>query len=136
MLIEQLNTADVRHKRLSARVHIQRETRWRDIYATVFRSRLRHRHGAKAVYAYLNERATSWMLVPFLSNVYGTPIHVATPRLSAFECEGRLLELGDFSEMEFFVCPPDFAWTFVRTHEDFALGGPYFVRADWVNQIG
>ena len=70
------------------------------------------------------------MFVPFLSNVPGMPMHVLGPRLSAFDCEGPLLELKEFSEIEFFVSPPDFAWTFVRTHEDFAYGGPYFLRAE------
>ena len=76
------------------------------------------------------------MWVPFLSNVPGTPMHVRAPRLSAFDCEGPLLEFGRFSDIEFFVSPSDFAWTFVRTHEDFALGGPYFVRAEWVTVPG
>ena len=76
------------------------------------------------------------MLVPFLSDVAGTPMHVLGQRLSAFDCEGSLVELGEFSDIEFFVSPPDFAWTFVRTHEDFALGGPYFVRAEWITVPG
>lgn len=53
-------------------------------------------------------------------------------RLSAFECEGPLLELADFADIEFFISPLDFAWSFVRTHEDFAYGSPYFVRTEWV----
>ena len=76
------------------------------------------------------------MLVPFLSNVPGTPVHVLAQRLSAFDCDGPLVELGEFSDIEFFVSPPDFAWTLVRTHEDFALGGPYFVRAEWISIPG
>ncbi|GEM_PF-1824709 len=131
-LIEQLNAAGVRHQRLTREDHRRRESEWRKVYGHVFRSGLRHRHGAKAVHEYLNTPATHWVLVPFLSNVPGTPMHVLAQRLSAFDCEGPLLELGEFSDIEFFVSPPDLAWTFVRTHEDFALGGPYFVRAEWV----
>ncbi len=76
------------------------------------------------------------MLVPFLSDVPGTPMHVLGQRLSAFECDGPLLELGEFSDIEFFVSPLDLAWTIVRTHEDFALGGPYFVRMKWLTVPG
>lgn len=101
------------------------------MYGHVFRRELRHRHGASAVHEFLNEPATRWMLVPFLSNVPRIPMHVLAQRLSAFDCKGPILELGDFNDVEFFVSPPDFAWTFVRTHEDFELGGPYFVRAEW-----
>jgi hypothetical protein len=136
MLTQHLNAAGVRHERLTDEGHRLREREWRNVYGHVFRPGLLHRHGAKAVYEYLNESATRWMLVPFLSNVPGTPMHVLAQRLGAFDCEGPLVELGEFSDIEFFVAPPDFAWTFVRTHEDFALGGPYFVRAEWISVPG
>src|SRR5262245_44536973 len=135
-MVEHLNAASVRHERLTDEDHRLLEREWRNVYGYVFRPRVRHRHGAKAVYEYLNEPGKRWMLVPFLSNVPGAPMHVLAPRLSAFECEGPLLDLGEFSDIECFVAPPDFAWTFVRTHEDFALGGPYFVRAEWITVPG
>lgn len=131
-LIAHLTAEGVRHERLTAEEHRRREREWRNVYGHVFRPGLRHRHGTKAVHAYLNEPATRWMLVPFLSGVPGTPVHIVRRHLSAFECQGPLLELGEFSNIEFFVSPPDLAWTFVRTHEDFALGGPYFVRREWL----
>lgn len=106
------------------------------MYGHAFRPGLRHRHGAKALHEYLAEAPRQWVLVPFLANVPGTPMHVLGPRLSAFECEGPLLELGEFNDVEFFVSPPDYAWTLVRTHEDFELGGPYFVRHEWVEAWG
>ena len=34
--------------------------------------------------------------------------------------------------VEFFVCPIDFAWCMIHTHEDHAFGGPYFIRAEWL----
>ena len=101
-------------------------------HGSPFRARGRYRQGAKALHEYLNEQATRWRLIPFLSAVSGTSVHVLALALSAFECEGPLLELDDFRNVEFSVSPPDLAWTLVRTHEDFALGGPYFVRAGWV----
>ena len=86
------------------------------------------REGAKAMDEYLREPETRWLLVPFLSKVPGTCVDVHTLQMNAFECEGPLLELGDFIHVEFFVSPHNLAWTFVRTHEDFELGGPYFAR--------
>ena len=135
-LIEHLTAAGVRHERLAVEEHRHRERKWRKVYGHAFRPGLRHRHGAKAVHEYLSEQATRWMLVPFLSNVPGTPMHVLPPPSSAFACEGPLLELGEFGDIEFFISPGDFSWTFVRTHEDFALSGPYFVRAEWVIAAG
>jgi hypothetical protein len=52
--------------------------------------------------------------------------------LGAYECRGPLVPLGEFHQAEFFVGPPDFGWTMVHTHEDHDLGGPYFVRAEWL----
>jgi hypothetical protein len=112
--------------------HRRLETEWRRFYGHVFEARPRCGHGTKAVHEYLSESATRWLFVPFCSNVPGIPMHLLTSRMSAFECDGRLLELAEFSAIEFFVSPPDFAWTFVRTHEDFAFGGPYFLRAEWM----
>jgi hypothetical protein len=37
-----------------------------------------------------------------------------------------------FCDVEFFVCPTDFAWAMIHTHEDHAFEGPYFIRADWL----
>ena len=135
-LIEQLDAAGVRHQRLSVDEHRHHEREWRKRYGQVFRPELRHRHGAKALHEYLKQSPTRWMITPFLSNVPGTPVHVLPQRLSAFACEGPLLELGEFSDVEFFVSPIDFTWTLVRTHEDFELGGPYFVRAEWIDADG
>jgi len=115
-------------RRLTAAEHRDREFAWRQVYQRTFASEGNFRHGTKAVDAYLRESATRWQFVPFLSGVPGTAVHVIRPEVSAFECEGPLLELGDFLNVEFFISPPDLSWTFVRTHEDFALGGPYFAR--------
>ena len=135
-LIAQLNAARVRHRRLSHSEHRQREAEWRRVYADAFRPGLRHREGSKAAHAFLSETATEWLLIPFLSDVRGTPVSVIPGKLSAFACDGPLLDLEGLSDVEFFVSPPDFTWTFVRTHEDHVLGGPYFVRAEWVEQDG
>ena len=133
-LIELLDAAGVRHRRLSVIEHRAREQAWRRVYGRAFDRRIRRRReGAKAVYEFRAEAPGEWLLVPFLADVPGTQVSVTPrPRLGAFACDGPLLELAEFSDIECFISPPDFSWTFVRTHEDFVLGGPYFVRAEWV----
>jgi hypothetical protein len=135
-LIEQLAAAGVRQRRMSRGEHQQCERDWRRIYGDIFRPGLRCREGAKAVHAFLTEAPGEWLLVPFLADVRGTPMHVGPPRLSAFACAGPLLEPAGLGDVEHFIAPPDFAWTLVRTHEDFELGGPYFVRSEWLVMKG
>jgi hypothetical protein len=129
-LIAYLAAGGVTADRLPVAEHRTIEFAWRQVYHRAFTSGGRFRHDSKAVYAYLRERPASWLLVPFLSGVPGTAVHVVRPTASAFACTGPLPELGDFINVEFFVSPPDLSWTFVRTHEDFTLGGPYFTRAN------
>ncbi len=52
--------------------------------------------------------------------------------MSAYECHGPLVPLGEFVDVEFFVCPIDLSWAMIHTHEDHAFGGPYFIRADYL----
>jgi hypothetical protein len=50
----------------------------------------------------------------------------------AYACagDGALPSLSPFANLDFFIAPPDFAWTMLHTHEDYALGGPYFPRRE------
>jgi hypothetical protein len=128
-----LAAADVRCTRLPVKTHRELETAWRTVYQRAFLPGSRFQHGARAVDDYLHQSETRWLLVPFLSKVPGTSVHVHFLQMNAFECEGTLQELGDFINVEFFVSPPDLSWTFVRTHEDFAFGGPYFATAQRIN---
>jgi hypothetical protein len=134
-LLEKFSAAGVRSRPLLRDEHQQQESAWRAIYGKAFVPRLRHRHGAKAVNEFVRETPEQWLLVPFLAPVPGTPVSPSSRRqrfLSAFECCGPLLELGEFCGDEFFIAPLDFSWTFIATHEDYSLGGPYFVRQEWL----
>lgn len=74
-----------------------------------------------------------YVIVPFTSNVKGTPMSVCRSiSLSAYECRGPLLLLHGLLDAEFFISPMDFDWTMVHTHEDYVWGGPYFVRRGWI----
>ncbi len=125
-----LKGAGVQCTRMPVARHRELEGAWRQRYQRAFLPGGRFRHGARAVDAYLKEAETRWLLVPFLSGVPGTSVNVHSLQMNAFECEGPLQELGEFINVEFFVSPGDFRWTFVRTHEDFALGGPYFAQVE------
>lgn len=73
-----------------------------------------------------------YRVVPFPADVPGLPMDVLGHQMDAYECRGPLVPLGAFRDVEFFVCPMDFAWTMIHTHEDYGFGGPYFIRAEWV----
>jgi len=55
-------------------------------------------------------------------------------RTAAYNChsDGKLPDLSSFHNIEFFIAPTDLSWTLIHTHEDGGLGGPYFVRQDWL----
>ena len=117
---------------LDERAHGETEGKWRSVYGPAFSGRGRVRTGAKAEYAYQCEQTDHYLIVPFLSDVPGVPMHARGRRMSAHECWGQLLSLADFRDVELFVSPVDLGWTLVHTHEDYAWGGPYFIRADWL----
>ncbi|HVS34399.1 MAG TPA: hypothetical protein VMS17_02390 [Gemmataceae bacterium] len=110
------------------------ENRWRKLYGQALqgRPRIRLRVGAKAEYEYQQQLCTHYLIVPFTADVAGLPVHVLGRRLGAYECHGPLAPLDAFCDVELFVCPTDFAWSMVYTHEDYAWGGPYFIRAEWL----
>ena len=90
------------------------------------------RTGAKAEYEYLQQPCKHYLIVPFTSDVKGTPMHVCRKAIGAYECHNELVPLGRFCDAEFFVSPMDFEWSLVHTHEDHAIQGPYFIRREWV----
>ena len=109
------------------------ESRWRSIF--VPRPR-RVRTGNKAEFEYLCEPCTHYLIVPFTSDAEGFAMHVYRSAIGAYECRGNLVPLGEFCDAEFVVCPLDFEWTMVHSHEDCGNGGyagPYFIRREWID---
>lgn len=127
-----LRESGVQWDRLDETARQAAEDDWRAIYGQAFRGRPRIRRGAKADYEYQLEPCTHYRIVPFSAGVPGLPVHVLGLQMGAYECRGSLVPLGAFCNVEFFVCPMDFAWTMIYTHEDHAFGGPYFIRAEWL----
>jgi hypothetical protein len=122
----------VRSRLLEEPARRDAEWGWRLIFGHAFRGRSRARKGAKAEYECLQQPCAQYMIVPFTSGVEGTSVHVHRRSINAYECEGRLVPLGEFCDAEFFVSPMDFGWTLVHTHEDYAFDGPYFGRREWL----
>jgi hypothetical protein len=115
--------------------HGSAEAEWRSIYGQPRAGQNRWRTGAKAAYEFSLEPCARFLIVPFTANVRGFPISVYRRSMQAYECHGTLVPLGDFNDAEFFVCPLDFAWTMVYTHEDYAFGGPWFIRREWIVSV-
>jgi hypothetical protein len=90
------------------------------------------KHWARADHEYQQQPCDHYLVVPFSAGVDGLPVHVLSRTVGAYECRGPLVPLGAFCNVEFFVCPPDLSWAVIHTHEDHALGGPYFIRAEWL----
>ena len=131
-----LSRAGVEWDRLSDRARVEAETAWRRVYGRAFRGRPRLRHGAKADYEYRCQAGDHYLIVPFSAGVPGLPVHVYRQAIAAYECRGPLIALGAFCDAEFFISPPDLSWSMIHTHEDHALGGPYFIQAEWVPGSG
>lgn len=108
------------------------ENTWLSIYGYLFKGRYRMRVRAKAEYEYQFETATHYLIVRFSANVPGLAMNVRGRQWDGYECRGPLVPLGEFCDDEFFICPLDFSWTMVHTHEDYAYGGPFFIRREWL----
>ncbi len=115
--------------------HVSLSNEWETLYGNCFAYRNRHREGARAQFEYSQQSAETFMIVPFLGNVGGPhSINKRAARKAAYEChgDGTLPDMSAFANTDFFIVPTDLSWTMIHTHEDYALGGPYFVRKEWL----
>lgn len=108
------------------------EWQWRQVYGRAFEGRPRLRQGSRAEFEYASQPAGRWLVVPLSAGVAGTSVSPIRPGECGYECEGPLVPLGAACWVEFIVSPADLSWTMLHTHEDHALGGPYFVRREWL----
>jgi hypothetical protein len=131
-LQEYLTSFNIEWRLLEESAHFDAEAEWRSIFGQAFRRWARLRRGAKAEYEYLQQPCNHYLIIPFTSDIDGTPMHVCRQAIGAYECHGRLVALGQFCDAEFFVSPMDFEWTVLNTNEDHVIDGPYFIRHDWL----
>ncbi len=114
--------------------HVSLANEWESLYGNP-RCWVRRKQGAKAQFAYSQQSAAAFVIVPFLGNVAGPhSISKPGPRKAAYACQGRgtLPDLSAFAETDFFIVPVDWSWTMIHTHEDYGLGGPYFIGREWL----
>jgi len=128
-----LDAAGVTWQPLADAELVKAESQWRAVYGRAFCGRARLRQGSRADFEYAGQPTRSWLVVPLSSGVVGTPVHPLGPALSGYECEGPLVPLGALCDAEFAVSPADLSWAMLYTHEDHELGGPYFVRLEWLD---
>lgn len=127
-----LDVAGVSWRPLPEAERAEAEIQWRDVYGRAFRGRSRLRKSLRADMEYSRQPAGRWLLVPLTSGVEGTSVSPHGLSLCGYECEGPVVALGTLCNSEFAVSPADLSWAMLYTHEDHALGGPYFVRREWL----
>ena len=116
--------------------HISLTSEWANLYGDVPQWQ-RRKQGAKAQFEYSNQLAKTILIVPFLGSVGGMhSINKPGPRTAAYESHGNgsLPDSSGFADLDFFIVPDDWNWTMVHTHEDYGLGGPYFIRKEWLGE--
>ena len=114
--------------------HMSLSNQWDAKYGNI-QHWLRQKQGVKAQFEYSQQSATTFLIVPFLGHFAGPDsINKTGARTTAYEChgEGPVPDLSDFANTDFFIVPEDFRWTMIHTHEDYGLGGPYFIRKEWL----
>lgn len=126
-----LEDAGVLRRTLTEQQRNEAEQQWRAVYGSAFRGRPRLRQGLKADFEYSKQPPCRWLVVPLSSEVEGTSVNPLGNLETGYECEGPLVPLGVYN-IEFAVAPTDLSWTMLYTHEDHALGGPYFIRLEWL----
>jgi hypothetical protein len=136
-LEEALTQQGIRWTYLSRDHQLTLANQWQAFYGQVWSPKgwMRHKEGLKAQVMYGKEAAETFLIVPVLGSTIGP--HATThrgPGMWGYECHGSgvLPDLSRFCGLEFFISPPDLGWTMLHTHEDFGLGGPYFIRRDWL----
>jgi hypothetical protein len=114
--------------------HADLTNQWEGLYGNPHHW-VHQKQGAKAQFEYAQQSSEAFRIVPFLGSVAGPhSIGTSGPRKAAYDCQGggTLPDLSAFAGTEFFIVPADWSWTMIHTHEDYALGGPYFVRREWL----
>ena len=86
--------------------------------------------GSKAVSEWLGTDDEDLILLFLSSRITAFPISTNSRPCLAFKYSGHKIDLSEYHQLEFAVFPESYDWTLVHTHEDFAFGGPYFVRAE------
>jgi hypothetical protein len=86
--------------------------------------------GRRAIEEFLSAPIQDYVILFLSSKINAFPVSTNQRPCSAFSFTGKPVDLSEFHELEFAVFPESYEWTIVHTHEDWSLGGPYFVNAN------
>ena len=103
--------------------------RWTSIFAAQS-ANLHETHGVKAIDKWLNASDDNLVLLFLSSRITAFPISQNSRPCTAHRYNGQIVDLSEYNELEFAVFPDSYDWTLIHTHEDCALGGPYFIRVE------
>lgn len=112
---------------------------WHSVFGGAWARKCRMRTGFRALDAYAQQTAREFVIISLSPHAGGPPeINDHTPDWLALRClgVGPLPDLSAFAADEFAISPSDLSWTMVHTHEDLALGGPYFILREWAEAGG
>lgn len=87
------------------------------------------RHGTKAVAEWLSVQPGEFLILFLSARVTAFPVSQNSRPCLVLSLHGSPVDVSDFQELEFAITPITYDWTLVHTHEDWSLGGPYFVLA-------
>ena len=103
--------------------------RWTSVFASQSDS-LHETQGWKAINKWMSATDADLILLFLSARITAFPISENSRPCTAHRYRGPIIDLSAFNELEFAVFPESFQWTLIHTHEDGALGGPYFIRAE------
>ena len=102
--------------------------RWTSQFATRSED-LHETQGPKAIDRWLSADADDLILLFLSARITAFPISTNSRPCTAHTYTGPNIALAAYNELEFAVFPQSYEWTLIHTHEDGALGGPYFIRS-------
>ena len=112
---------------------------WLSVFGNAFGHRMWHRRYKEGVKAQigLSQVGKGDFLLFSIGNSRQFPLWRTSEQRPhwGFRCKTSAVPgLDRFCNLDFVMVASDFSWTMVYTHEDFVLGGPYFMEGAWVGR--
>lgn len=106
--------------------------KWTSIFGSAFCEGNHYKEGHKARYALGQVAGGSFFLLSITNEMRIFKSSAQGPRWG-YTCKASVIpDLGQFCNLDFAMVASDYSGTMVYTHEDFILGGPYFVERSWL----
>ncbi len=129
-----LSENEVAWARLDRPDYIAARERWTSVFGTAFLPGMRYREGPKARHFFSQVKSREFLIL-YMANCHCPPFGTTNRLLPWFgyKCAAEAVpELSAFKCLEIAVVDVDFKWTMAHTHEDDAIGGPYFALRTWI----